>query len=230
MAETTKVKVDCPCGDESRVVENAFLREGANGDPHLLGVGVAEGVERPIKGGLDNSCHILALEAGDGIELLKHLWVVLANHIAGELYDLALWLAIGLGTAPSDGAVDGEIDILGVVCLLHLRINHALLDIFGVAGHEALGGRPKLDACGADPSTTPAPTGKMEGRGANLRPNIIRLAAELATLVDHHCLELLHDFHSQVKELVGILPLPNNTYIISYLGAKVNTPFEEILI
>lgn len=218
--KTTKVKPNRPSRDDIRVVGETLLGEGANRQTNALGVRIGER-ERPIQGGLDHSGNVL-LVAILLVEEGKHLGVVLADAATGEANDLLLGLAGGTRTAKRHRVVECALHKLGVVSLLHLRSNLAVLNVGGVAPHEPLGGRPQLDALARTPTTT-SMTIDVEGGDTDFGANVVSLATELATLVDHHSHELLHLDHSFGSTRRG-LPIPHNTYIIAYQGAESQYP------
>ena len=200
-AQATKVKPHRPHGDDGGVLGQALLRQRPEGDANALGVGIVQ-LERPFQRGLNGAGDVL-LEVELLVKEGKHLGVVLADDVAGEGQDLLLGGVDLARTAPRHGVVEDMICILGVVGLLHFRSHFAVLDVVGIAPHIPLVRRPQLDGLGAAPATTSTPPIELEGRGADLRANVIRLALELASTLDHHSVELLHNYYSLVEALIG---------------------------
>ena len=193
-AQPTKVKPNRPSGDDIGVVGETLLGQSPDSETNALGVGIGE-IERPIQGILNHRGNVLLI-AILLVEEGKHLRVVLANDVPCECQDFVVRSIELPGTAPRNRAADGAVSVLGVVGLLHLRINHALLNVGGIAPHETESGRPELHALARTP-TVASMSIDVEGGDPNLGADVIRLATELATLVDNHRRELLHNHNFQ---------------------------------
>ena len=190
LAKTTKVKVHRPRRGERGVGHNALLDEGPICDAHRLVTAIPK-THGPLDGGHDGLTNVL-LEGELALKRGNHLGVVLANDIECKTHDVLL-RGIGLlGTAPLHRGVEVHFRILGEILLDLLLRNLSLIHIGRVAIDETLGGGPQLDGLGVNPTTTTRPTIELEGVGANVRTNVISLALELATPLDHHRNELLH--------------------------------------
>ena len=130
--------------------------------------------------------------------------MVLANAAAGKANNLAFGLSDGTRAAELHGVIEGILHELGIICLLHLGSHLAFLDVFGIAPHETLGGRPKLDILTRPPTSDATPGAKdIEVGDMNFGANVIGFATELTTIIDNHSNELLHMTFS-FGELMGI--------------------------